>query len=105
MLQYRAVTYFIMLAIVFSIFSIPFLVGIMRPTFSEGNPYSIFYAICNFPATFLLRDLIQSVASYLYDSPTTHQMDLSEYYVSVVVWSLVGAVWGFVKDLRGGDTA
>ena len=104
MLDRRAVTYFLLFSIVFTVFSMPFILGMMRPTFKERNPYSIFYAFCNLPVTFLLGGLIHSLAESLWDVPTTHQLDLTEYFISLIFWSIAGMILGFYKGVREGQS-
>jgi hypothetical protein len=104
MLERRAVTYLLLFAIIFSAFSAPFLLGMMRPTFKERNPYSVFYAFCNLPVTFLLGGFIHSLSEYLWDVPTPHQFDLVEYVISLFFWSMVGMILGFYKDIREGKS-
>jgi len=82
-------------------FSIPFITGLMRPSFHERNPYALFYAFFNLPVTFPLSGVISSLAESIWETPTVEQKDLMEFYVSLVCWSLVGAIIGWVSDVRG----
>ena len=82
--------------------SIPFLIGMMHPTFSEKNPYALFYAFCNFPVTMLFGGAITTFAKTIWETPTLDQRDMIEFFVSLAFWSLLGAVIGWISDIRGG---
>lgn len=101
MLGHRVFVYFFMSGICLTIAFLPFLFGMMRPGFIDSNPYAIFFSMCNYPVTFALGDVIDWFAKYLWEAPNKHQLVLSQFYVSLAFWSIVGGVIGLVKDLRG----
>ena len=101
MFQNRAILYFIIFGIVFTLLSIPFFTGMMRPSFSERNPYALFYAFFNLPVTLPFKVVITSLASFIWDSPTIDQVDLTEFFVSLAFWSILGAIIGWVNGMRG----
>ena len=103
MVRSRVVSYLLISAIVFTLLSLPFLTGMMRPTMAERNPYALFYSFLNFPVTYVLKDLIVSVAEIFWESPSTDQMDLIGIVFSGIFWSIVGSVVGFIVDLRSGQ--
>lgn len=102
MLRSRTVIFFLSFGIVFTLLSIPFVSGLMRPSFSGKNPYALFYAFFNFPVTAIFGGAVKSIAESIWDTPTLDQRDMMEFFVSLTFWSLLGAVIGWVNDMRGG---
>jgi hypothetical protein len=101
MLNHRVITYFLLWGICVSIAFLPFLFGMMLPSFIDRNPYSILFSMFNFPVTFALGDVIRWLGEYLWQSPNGRQQVFSQFYVTVAFWSIVGGVIGLVKDLTG----
>ncbi len=105
MFSRRPITHLLLFALVFTAFSAPFLMGLMRPNFKERNPYSVFYAFFNLPVTLLFGNPIRSFAESLWDKPTKYQYDQAEFLVSLLFWSLVGMAVGFYRDYQEGDSS
>ena len=103
MFRFRAFGHLLIFGIVFTVLSLPFIFGAMRPSFADNNPYAIFYSICNLPVTIFLTGTIKSFAEYLWVNPSLYQIDLAEYYVSVAFWSLFGFGFGIFKTIREGQ--
>lgn len=101
MMGHRSVVYFLVWGIVATVVFLPFLFGMMRPSFNDGNPYSILISMFNFPVTFALGSLIDWVGAYLFQSPDTHEVVLAQFYVTVAFWSILGGIIGLVRDLNG----
>ena len=101
MLGHRAIVYFLIWGIVATITFLPFLFGMMRPSFSDGNPYSILISMFNLPVTLVLGGAIEWVGSSLFGRPDGHQAVLAQFYVTVAFWSFLGGGIGLVRDLNG----
>jgi hypothetical protein len=101
MFGHRTVVYFLIWGIVATVVFLPFLFGMMRPSFSDGNPYSILISMFNFPVTFALGGVIDWVGSYLYQAPSGQEAVLAQFYVTVAFWSILGGIIGLVRDLNG----
>ncbi|HTK82955.1 MAG TPA: hypothetical protein VL633_11725 [Bacteroidota bacterium] len=103
MLRSRTLKFFFAFGLVFTLLSIPFISGMMRPSFSGKNPYALFYAFFDFPVTAIFGGLVKSLADSMWDdAPTLNQLDTMSFFVSLAFWSLLGAVIGWVNDMRGG---
>ena len=98
----RTIIFFLIFGVIFTLLSIPFITGMMHPTFSEKNPYALFYAFCNLPVTMLFGGAITSFAEAVWGSPTLDQRDIMEFFVSLAFWSLWGAIIGWINDMKGG---
>ena len=101
MFRHRTISYFLLFGIVFTLISIPFLTGVVRPSFTLRHPYSLFYAFFFLPFEGLFNEIITSLARALWDNPTSHQLDCAAFLVILVFWSLIGMIVGIVSDLRG----
>lgn len=103
MLGHRVIVYFLLWGIVVSIAFMPFLFGMMQPTFIDRHPYSILFSMFNFPVTFALGGVIDWLGEYLFRTPSREQLVLSQFYVTVAFWAIFGGIIGLVKDLNGDD--
>ena len=101
MLGHRVFIYFFMGGMCLTIAFLPFLFGMMTPGFVDRNPYALFFSMCNLPVTFALGGLIDWLGKYLWEYPNREQLVLSQFYVSVAFWAILGGIIGLVKDLRG----
>jgi hypothetical protein len=101
MLGHRVIVYFLLWGIVVTIAFLPFLFGMMKPAFNDGNPYSILFSMFNFPVTFALGGVIDWLGEYLFQSPDRQQLVLSQFYVTVGFWSILGGIIGLVRDING----
>jgi len=101
MLSHRSITYFLLWGICVTIAFLPFLFGMMLPSFTDRNPYSLLFSMFNFPVTFALDGVINWLGKYLWQVPSGREMVLSQFYVTVAFWSIFGGVIGLVKDLTG----
>jgi hypothetical protein len=101
MLGSRTIVYFLIWGIVVTIVFLPFLFGMMRPSFNDGNPYSILISMFNFPVTFAFGGVIEWLRISLGGPPDGHQAVLAQFYVSAAFWSILGGVIGLVRDIRG----
>ena len=101
MLRHRSITYFLLWGIGVTIAFLPFLFGMMLPSFIDRNPYSILFSMFNYPVTFALDGVISWLGEYLWNTPNRHQMVYSQFYVTVAFWSIFGGVLGLVRDLTG----
>ena len=101
MLRSRTVSHFFIFGISFTLLSIPFITGMLRPSFGERNPYALFYAFFELPVTLLFSRAIDSLAEAVWDTPAPDQIDLMQFFVSLAFWALLGATIGWIKDLRG----
>ena len=101
MFRHRAISYFLLFGIVFTLISIPYLTGVIRPSYTIRHPYALFYAFFFLPFEALFREIISSVAHALWESPAPHQLNLAAFFVVLLFWSLIGMVVGLVSDLRG----
>ena len=102
MLRSKTFILFLVFGIAFTLLSIPFISGMMRPSFGEKNPYALFYAFFNFPVTIVFGGAVTALSQAMWDAPTVEQRDLMEFFVSLAFWSLLGGVIGWIKDVRGG---
>jgi len=101
MLGSRTIVYFLIWGLVVTIVFLPFLFGMMRPSFNDGNPYSILISMFNLPVTFALGGVIEWVGSFLSGAPDVHRATLAQFYVSVAFWSILGGIIGLAKDIKG----
>ena len=101
MMGHRVIVYFLIWGVIVTIAFLPFLFGMMRPAFNDGNPYSILFSMFNFPVTFALGGVIDWLGKYLFESPDREQLVLSQFYVTVAFWSILGGIIGLVRDLNG----
>lgn len=101
MLGHRTVVYTLIWGIIVTIAFLPFLFGMMRPSFTDGNPYSILFSMFNFPVTFALGGVIEWLGKYLYNSPDRQQAVFAQFYVTVAFWAIFGGIIGLVRDLNG----
>ncbi len=101
MLRSRTISYFLIFGIIFTLMSIPFFTGLLRPSFSERNPYALFYAFFELPVTLIFTSVFQSLAEAVWETPTIYQIDLMQFYISLAFWSLLGGIIGWISDVRG----
>jgi len=101
MLGHRTFTYFLLWGICVTIAYLPFLFGMMLPSFIDRNPYSILFSMFNLPVTFALDGVIKWLGEYLWKDPNGRQMVISQCYVTVAFWSIFGGILGLIKDLTG----
>lgn len=101
MLGHRTIVYFLIWGITATVAFLPFLFGMMRPSFNDGNPYSILISMFNFPVTFALGGVIEWVGTSLFGTPNGHQAVLAQFYVTLAFWSILGGIIGLVRDLNG----
>ncbi len=101
MFGHRVIVYSMIWGIVATIAFLPFLFGMMRPAFNDGHPYSILISMFNFPVTLALGGVIEWLGKYLFQNPDRSQLVLSQFYVTVAFWSILGGVIGLARDLNG----
>jgi|SRR5713101_2085503 len=101
MLKTRTLSHFLIFGIVFTLISIPFFTGMLHPSFTERNAYALFYTAFELPVTLIFSDVIHSLAEWLWDTPTVDQVDLAQFYFSLAFWSVLGAIIGWIRDIRG----
>jgi hypothetical protein len=101
MFGHRTIVYSLIWGVVVTIAFLPFLFGMMTPSFNDGNPYSILISMFNLPVTFALGGVIEWLGTYLYQAPDGQQAVLAQFYVSVAFWSILGGTIGLVRDLNG----
>ncbi len=101
MLKSRILSYFFIFGIIFTFISIPFFTGLLRPSFSERNPFALFYTFFELPITLFFNGVIRSLAEEVWDDPTIYQIDLMQFYFSLAVWCVIGAIFGLISDIRG----
>lgn len=101
MLGSRTIVYFLIWGVVVTIIFLPFLFGMMRPSFNDGNPYSILISMFNLPVTFALGGVIDWVGTQLQPATDGRHAVLAQFYVSVAFWSILGGIIGLVRDLNG----
>jgi len=101
MFRHRSITYFLFWGIGVTIAFLPFLFGMMLPSFVDRNPYSLLFSMFNFPVTFALDGVIRWVGEIIWQTPSKYETVLSQFYVTVAFWSIFGGVVGLVRDLTG----
>ncbi|HLB00664.1 MAG TPA: hypothetical protein VJO14_04695 [Bacteroidota bacterium] len=101
MLRHRVITYFLIWGICVTVAYLPFLFGLMLPSFIDRHPYSIFFSMFNFPVTFALGEVIRWLGEYIWQAPDRYQKVLSQFYVTVAFWSILGGTIGLIRDLTG----
>jgi len=101
MLRSRTLYYFLIFVIVFTLLSIPFFTGMLHSLFTDRNAYALFYAFFELPITLIFSGVIRSLAEWLWDTPTVDQVDLAQFYFSLAFWSVLGAIIGWIRDIRG----
>lgn len=102
MFQYRAVTYFLIVGMIFTILSTPFIAGVLQPAMALQNPYVFMYAVVTLPVIFILRDVISWVADLFWDTPSPENVQVTGIWIAGLFWSLFGSVMGQYKDVREG---
>jgi hypothetical protein len=93
--------YFLIWGVVVTIVFLPFLFGMMRPSFNDGNPYSILISMFNLPVTLTLGGVIEWVKANLSGATDPQKAVLAQFYVSVGFWSILGGIIGLIRDLNG----
>jgi hypothetical protein len=101
MFGHRSIVYFLIWGIVATVAFLPFLFGMMRPVFNDGNPYAIFISMFNLPVTFALGGVITWLGEYLFNAPDVQQAVIAQFYVTVAFWAILGGIYGLIRDLNG----
>ncbi len=105
MLERRSLLYPVIFFILYTIASLPFLLGMMKPAFEDKNPYALLYSFFNYPAAILLDDIIHWLTVEIWEYPTVLQLKIASFAAYAGFWSFVGLMIGFYKDYREGSNS
>ena len=88
--------------LIYPIFSLPFLTGLLTPSMHEGNLYSTLFVLIHSPVIILLGDFVDVITERLFSDVTLYKSNMIFLTVSYVFWLILGLLIGTVMDKASG---
>jgi hypothetical protein len=92
----------IIVGIIYTLSSLPFIFGLLTPSIHEGNIYSVLYVFINMPVIFLFGSIIDEIVQIVFNEPSLYNSNIIFIIISIIFWVAVSFVIGLFIDKKNG---